>query len=423
MPAQKIKFVPVLNGLADLQDKMVFLQGFKLFSSIYSGLPLGYFDLTDSKGDNFIDGLEYLQVGVPVKLNLFTDGEDDSIDKDFNLDNYVIIKIQIIGGEDQPSGTVRVWFGSKLFLYKDMENRAYPPLDPRSLMKRVLEDSSRGYAVEFKDKNFDKIDGLKTARYKTMESDWEFLQKKVVPYSLSSTLPVFLYFNIKNEVFCKSFQSMMSFEPKALFTPKSIDMPDEQAKTDLEEFKSSNATIKFTDIMSDVDIEISSDESQTEMRRAFFLEDGETKTVISGVKGMSNKPAGKKSKGSLSSKIPIEYKFGTTSNGSSSFTARNHFLDDEVALLQGSSSHLDSFLSMSFSAPMNTREFLVGESVLIYIKKGHWLNGKWVITKIEMFTPEDNINTLKVRYTVARPTIDGKMDNTTLKAAAMLYSI
>lgn len=420
MANQRLQFVPILNEMTDLSNESAFIQGFHLYSSIYSGLPLGYFDLVDSEGDNFIDSLENLQVGVSVKFKLVTDGEDDdSIDSDFELKDYVIIKIEIIGEEDadKPSGVVRVWFGHKLFLYKDMANKAYPPLDGLSLIKQVLSDESRGFRIDIDNSNFDNVDCAKINRYKVMESDWEFLQKKVVPYCLSNKLPVFLYSNIKNELFLRSFKSMMNIEPKILFSPNIV---DSDSADDFNEFKSANKTIKTYDVMKNIKVCLSNDDAQKSLRKVFYLEDSEMKAVLSGIKAVSNSSG---EEGNLSKALPINYSFGNTSNGSSVASVRNHSLDDEVALLQGEASYLDSFLSMSFTANMNTTTFMVGETVLVYIKKGHWLNGKWVITSATLRVPSEDTTTLRIDYTVGKPTMNGKTSKTTLAHPSMLYKV
>lgn len=419
MARQSLKFIPTLNEMTSLSSKSVFLRGFHLYSSIYSGLPLGYFDLVDERGDNFLDELENLYVGIPVSFKLYTNGEDEDLDENFTIEDYVIIKIEVIGSEDmdRPGGIIRVWFGHKLFLYKDMENRAYPPLDGLSLIKRVLDDESRGFKLEYKKKNLDSVDFYKTNRYKCLESDWEFLQRKVIPYCLSGKLPVFLYIDIKNTVFLRSFKSMMTTEPKIIFSPNAV---DEDSAEDFQEFKSSNQTAKMFDVMKNIRISISNDDAQKSLRKKFYLEDSEMKAVLSGIKGMSNISG---EEGNLSKSVVMSYTYGSIGNGSSTMAVRNHSLDDEVALLQGSATYLDSYLNISFTANMNTTAFTVGETVLIYVKKGHWLNGKWVITSMTMRSPSDDTDTLRIDYNVSRPTINGKMSTTTLAYPSMLYKL
>lgn len=418
--AQKVKFIPVLNEITDLSNKSIFIKKFELYSSIYSGLPLGYFDLVDESGNNFIDELENLQVGIPVKFLLKTNGEDEELDEDFSLNDYIIIKCEILGDEnnDKPSGILRVWFGHMLFLYKDMKNRAYPAIDAFTLIKQIFSDESRGISFSINKKNFDEVDYLKKCRYKTLESDWEFMQNKIIPYCTNDKLPVFLYIDIENNICMHSFKSMMSSIPKIMFTPSHID--NEEDDTDFEEFKESNKTIIYYDTMKNINIYLSNDNALLSLRKIFYIEDSALKSVFYGTKAISNASS---EKGEISKCLPISYAYGNIGSGSSIVSIRNHDLEDSVALIQSDSKYIDNFINVSFTSNFNTKTYKVGETIVIYIKKGHWLNGKWVITSVDISSSDENSEELIITYNVSRPTLNGSLDKTTLSFPEMLYNV
>lgn len=409
-----------MNGITSLEEVAMLIVGFELYSSMYSGLPIGFFEVADAKGRAVIDGFDNLQVGAIVDLKLTSNNDLGEEMNDFQLTDFVILKHEIINQDENDTnvaGNLRVWFGHRLFLYKDMQNHAYPPLKNNDIVKRVLESEDRGFSIKIKQEDMDADDGVAVSRYKCNESDWEFLQRKVVRYASSEKQPLFLFCDIKQRFYFKSFKSMLNAEPKILFTPSSVDDEDETA---FNEFKSAYVGVKYSDVFKKVEARIGGTPMIAELQKRFSVEDGQLKKVYTGIKTPSNTSG---AEGALSKYIPVDTGFVVASSGTSSFNIRNHDMTDAFAHLAAQAKELDKAFTVTFDVGFLPYACTIGESILIYIKKGHWMNGKWLITDIDIEASDTAPNSLVQHMTVRRPSFDGNKSDTTLESLSMLHEV
>lgn len=419
----KIKVVPVLNGTTDYSEFISFLGEFEIFSSIYSGLPLGYFEINDGKGSAIIDKFENLQIGSEIKFKIIVEEENASPAGDldnFKLPKCVILYIESQESSDKIAGKFRIWFGHKLFLYKDMRNHAYPPLTNDALVKRVLECEDRGFKLELKDS--DSVDGEAVSRYKTCESDWEFLMNKVLPTSTYKGNPMFLFSDLKGDMYFKSFTSLYQKNASVVFTPNSPDDEDEQG---IKMFMASNASIKENEVMSDVKLYVGNKKLVDEVQPQFSIVDNEKSCCFGGIRSPSSVSS---SEGGLSKYLPLNLGLFLADGGSSYLTVNNHSLSDAYSMVRSSFKDVDTAFKLDFQAPFSTKNYSIGDTIMIYLKKGHWANGKWLVTDLSIMTsPADKDSGEKThlvrRITACRPTFTGSKSETTLSNIQTLYKI
>lgn len=419
-------FVPTLNGTTEIDAS--FIRNFELISSISGQLPIGFMDFFDFDG-SFLSSYENISIGTPITFNTLTDSDDEAL-KRFSFKEFVILQVESIADDssagqfDRIKGNIRVWFGHKWYIFKDTKNHAYSPMKNSKLVKKILEDKTRG--VQFKIKKIeDSDDDGRVSRYKTCESDLDFLNNKVIPFSSHKKLPMYLFCNISNEFTFASFQTLYNQKPKALYTPSNI-KEDEgydtvAAEIEKESLKCENSAnfIHATVSMGDKDFLDNS-------RIHFFLEGSGEGTFIAGTKNPLN-VVGKSSGSHFANLLPINKYFSLASKGSSVFTVRNRLLQDSMSLLYSKTKSLDSCFRLIISGYFDAKHFNIGETVNVYFNLGNWLNGKWLIESYMVSAQqEDNTKNYLIQSLVlVRPTFCGDENTTTLNASSMMsmYSV
>lgn len=411
----KIYFVPILNATTELDP--AFIREFVFVSSISGQLPLGYFDFYDQDG-SFLKKYENLSVGTPITFETYTDSESKDL-KDFKLKNYVVLQVQSLNGEgsagqfDKIKGNIRVWFGHKWYLYKDTKNHAYAPMKNSKLIEKVLKDDSRG--VSFKINKIDESDDDgKVSRYKTCETDIEFLNNKIIPFCSYKKLPMYLFCNIIGEFSFRSFLKLYEQKPKMFFTPAVIsedpDFDTIAAKREQESLECNKAGDFIF-----ASIEMGSKKFIDVSRTKLFLEDAEEGFFISGIKNPSN-TAGKSAGSHFYNLLPINKHFSIVSLGTSIFSVRNRLMQDAMSLAYSHAKELDSCFKLTISGYFDAKQYNVGETVNIYFNLGNWLNGKWLIESFMISTGEGDSkkDNLLQSMVLIRPAFCGDKNTTSL---------
>lgn len=418
----KTCFVPTLNGVTELSPS--FIREFVFVSSISGQLPLGYFDYYDQDG-SFLSKYENLAVGTPITFNTVTDSDDKYLQK-FKFKDYVILSVQSLSGKgsagqfDRIKGNIRIWFGHKWYLFKDTKNHAYAPMKNSKLIEKVLKDDTRG--VSFKINRIDESDDDgNLSRYKTCETDIEFLNNKVIPFCAHKKLPMYLFCNISNEFTFSSFSKLYEQKPKVFYTPAVITEDDGYDSVAASTEQSSLKCMESANFMF-ATISMGDKKFVDESRMRLFLESAEKGLFVSGTKNPLN-TAGENKGSHFYNLLPINKYYSMASTGSSTFTVRNRVLQDAMSLAYSRTKELDSCFKLTISGYFDAKQFNVGETVNIYFNLGNWLNGKWLIESFMISTGEGDSkkDNLLQSLVLIRPAFCGDTNTSTIDKKTSMY--
>ena len=406
------KFVPVFNTVSEIDYSII--GNFKLYESIYSGLPFGYIDIADASGD-ITERFPNIQTGANVALTLLSDDSDI----EYELQKFIVLDVEIGNQTTSLKGRIRVWFGHKLFLFKDVSNHAYSPMKRSDLIKKVLQDQTRGYSIKISDENFIKSDDAgETPEYKCNEDDWKFLTKTILPKTCYKQLPVYLYSNAKGDFYLQSFRTLYKKNAKVGFLPTDISDTDEEASSNLDEYMNRHKqNVQLLGISAKID----GKSLLEEVHPSFIVDSCQNGKTISGLKTPLNINTNDGS--SLERYIPLDFKV-SLSQGANVKLFLNDSLEDNMQKLFADSKNIDRTFNIQATIQFTGKVFL-GDVVDLYLKTNHWANGKWIVSKSVIMTDEGNGNfdTLIQQVELIRPSFYGNKHMSTLESTAFLTEI
>lgn len=408
--AGKAKLVPKFRGTVKIDYN--FIDNLHIFSDMLTALPFGYFNISDTEG-SFYSEFEQIQIGASLKF--ITIADDETLN-DIEFKDYVVLGIdQNNGPSNYLGGKITIYFGHKLFLYSDNKNHAYPVMSKDKLVKKVLEDKSRGFKITLKESE-ETDEPIQHPFYKTCESDWEFLQNKIVPLSAHNDMPMHLFSDIAGNFYFKSFMSMYSKKATYMITPREI-MDSNEDKMKFKILISSKNKLKwqgFDRIESSIGGNIYSNEALVK----FFVDTLDKQDTASGTKWPVN-IAEKASSPKFNNYLPLD-NYYMQSDGKVRLL-RNKLLGDGLAELISKSRNIDFGISLYATMPLEKDLMLIGNTVEVYIKNGHWANDKWLITGCDIFNQDTD--KIMARLKLSRPTFTGDKNETTLKSMVDLFYI
>jgi hypothetical protein len=417
--------------------------GFYLYQSINDGLPYGYIDLLD-RSSVMINNFENMEIGSNVYITLRNVQNDEEflkypvfyllkIENDFELDPFKF------------AGTIRLWFGHPWFLFKDSTNHAYNPMNHGKLIQKILEDKTRGIAFEVnKDKKLFAIsdDSGEYSRYKTCETDWEFIQDKLLPYTSIAQLPPLFFCHM----YKKKEESVYKFafnltNSTNLYEQKSkiIITPTQEALVEGNNAKLIEQICIKNNIEPDVDIYFFQSLS---LMISYEDSIGLINPVVS-TENISNgkfirldcdlSSASYPSEGSnFSNLLPLNNMFVETTNSTWAGTIKNRLLIDAVTLMYSCGKELESTFSLVVNLNYCGDKVTIGDTVELFVPpiteegsdsgKVSWLNGKWVVNTIKDFSSgEEPPTRASSEVILTRPAFIGDKNTTSLSKIQTLF--
>jgi hypothetical protein len=404
--------------------------GFHIYSSIKEGLPYGYIQVLDRDGTLF-GKFENIQVGSECFLEVVSIQNGNPV-MAYPLFYVLQVENKAEGNVGKIAGNIKIWFGHQWFLLKDTKNHMYKPTNNGKLIKKILENKDRGFEIKVnEDEDFSKTDdkGL-IARYKICETDWDFIQNKIMPYTTIKQQPAHFFCNDMGDFFLKSFKDLYSKNPKFLFLPES----EQSGRKDVAE-KVTKLLDKYGidkqlghGKIKEIDIKISNPGLFKELYPSFYLENNVTGKFIKGAKKIANKA--KASDGDL---LPLDDAFVGTLTGSSVKMIHNRQLSDAMSLIFQTGKMIDWMFEVTVTTLFCGHMLRLGDNAEIYQVplwdiseqkfKEHWISGKWLVAAIEHFNDEDDIRTFMTKTTLIRPAFVGKPDNLTLSMPTLMYKV
>ena len=404
------------------------IRGLRIKSSIEDGLPFGFIEINDSDG-LLLAQFNNLQVGALVDVVLLN---PETGEKGLKFPPFYILQLE---GDNSITpnifaGNFKIWFGHPWFLYKDIKNHAYKPGNNAEIIKKILRSEDRGIAFEVDNKNFDVTDDASSRRFKVGETDWDFIQNKIIPFTTSDLQPVHFFCSDAGDFYLKSFKNMYSKNPKALILPADGSITEaasvEEANTICKNFN-----IKPNAIFSVIkaDYTIGGHDLTQNFYPSFAFEDVRNNTQITGRKTIKNMLQ-KRSGGSFGNILPVDKYFMLKVAGTSTNVLRNRQLDDSLYFIYNLGKKLDTFFKLEVFTKFAGDVLSIGDCAEIFLEKvliqgvwkKHWMSGKWLVYELDHFTdPEKKSNQLWTRMILIRPTFVGNDGTTTLGLKELMF--
>jgi hypothetical protein len=417
-----------MNGVASITlNKVVdvppgVFAGFRLITSLDEGLPYGYFQLLDRDASLFAK-FENLQIGAMVDIEIQS-MDDESVKVKYPT--FYILQIEDDCSLDSSAfaGMIRVWFGHPWFLFKDIKNHAYKPTNNGELIKKILKNEDRGMAFDVEDKNFSKTDDTgEIARYKICETDWDFIQNKIMPYTSIGQQPAHFFANEQSKFFMKSFKDIYSDNSTAIFIQKEEKLAEDDNLKAVEEIMNSNGMKKGDSFpVQEASVKISDRITSPEVFPTFYLENSVDGSFITGGKMLNNKVEG----GKL---LPFDQYYMLNVKGTSVKVVHNRQILDALTLLFQTAQDVDKMFQVTTTTLFCGHKLSIGQTAELYMAKlkidgatkTNWLNGKWLVSRIEHFTDEDDYRTFLTKTYLLRPSFVGPASSSSLAMPELLY--
>lgn len=401
--------------------------GFKIFASIKNGLPYGYIDIKDRNGSIFAE-FDNLQIGTSINLELIDPINTDNI---FKYNTFYILQLENDFSLEvtQYAGIIRIWFGHPWFLYKDPKNHAYKPTNSAELIKKILTNKDRGLSFDINNANFDKTDDSGVNRFKIGETDWDFIQNKILPYISIEQLPAHFYCNELNQFYLKSFKTMYKENSKVVFVQKEEALGQDNITKEISAICDKNNIDKKNGAfpISEASIIIGKEEIISELFTNFYFENLNDSSFLNGKKKLGNKLS-KRSGESFGNILPIDANYIHSVAGTSVKIIHNRTIIDTLSFLFETSKIADEMISLTIDTPFTGDIITIGQPAELFVskimldkKRSSWMNGKWLVTEVEHYSIEDESSKLRTKSTLIRPSFIGNEKTSTLAKIPLLY--
>jgi len=420
----------ILNRITEIDP--VYLLGFKLYTSIKEGLPYGYITVDDHYS-YIMARFENLQIGASIDITLANFADNQETHK---YPTFYILQLEndFSANSSRLAGTIRIWFGHAWFLYKNIKNHAYKPMNIAELIKKILKDEDRGMAFEADDDNFDETDDNgKLSRFKISETDWDFIQNKLLPYTTINKMPAHFFCNDRGEFFLKSFRNLYSENSKIIYTQNEEHLSEETNLKRIKEICEKNninfGTHHFP--VSELHLKIGNEDILKEIYPYFLFENLEDGSFLSGSKKLSNKLRNR-SGSSFGNMLPIDNMLMMKTKGTSVKIIYNRQAFDVIPLLFQAARVPDNLFFLTVYTNFIGDKVSIGDTSEINItpikynerderSKVHWMDGKWLNVGFEHYTDAEDVEKFLTKSYLVRPSFVGNEDSTSLSMLPLLY--
>lgn len=395
--------------------------------SMENHLPVFQMSFVDSSGD-VLSNLPFT-MGSPVKFTVWeaeipgTILNSDKPPKELASYNFIISKMygDDVANPNVIGGYITVIAVHPWQFFKDYTPHCYAPMKASELIRKVVEDDSRGYELKMDDESKDTDTTCKYPRYKTNESDLDFVLNKVLPFATINNAPAYFFATDKNTILLSSFQELINKSVKAVLVPTQLD-----DKLKLAEYASIAENFGLQSVLKYVGLQHAigggtGTDYVSKLLPKFYMEDLGTHKLLAANK----RPTTKMSKGDsifTGNKVPLKDTTFGGMNPTSSTVLMNRETDDQINLAINFGRDLDKMFRVTLNTEYSV-DLTVGAVVYLYVPSYqktelgtnaiHWMTGKWLIYQTMHVVQQtgDKINTELV---LVRPTFSMNEQKTTL---------
>lgn len=421
-----------------------------IYNSIDMALPEMAFKIMDMDG-TLLSQLE-IYIGATVNVNIVdVDDSENATEKNYEIMDFVITKI-FDGFETnnaEMGGFIQIWCRPAWYLFGRYQGHAYPPMKLSELIKQVCSEANDNVKLVIEDERFaNSSDPGDTPRYKCGESDLDFIEKKLLPYTNINDSNVFFYLDWFNRPNLTSFERLISQEPKVLICP-SLYLSDSIADKIQDLAKKKGITELF--MWTDINLTVGNEDIRkafATLKKRIELENNATGKVYVADQQPKAK-IGRNTKNSFSAKMPFNALTMEYIEATSMDAYPNKLLHDALALSRNSDNEIVDLMQIELTINGAADNFVAGDTIYLLTplrnidvdeankdkeeseklpeelekKNVHWLNGKWLIKSIMMNQYKCNPIEFSTILTIIRPTLEYELENTTINNPKYFYSV
>ena len=421
-----------------------------VYNSIDMTLPEMVFKIMDLDG-SLLSGLD-IYIGATVNINMVeVDDSENAADKNYEITDFVITKIfdGFEAGNAGMGGFLQIWCRPAWYLFGRYQGHAYPPMKLSELIKQVCSEANDNVKLVIEDDRFaSSSDPGDTPRYKCGESDLEFIEKKLLPYTNINDSTVLFYLDWFNRPNLTSFERLIGQEPKVLIGPplylsetvgdKIQDLAKEKGITEFFMWTDINLTVGNEDVK----------KAFATLKKRIELENNATGKVYVADQQPRAK-IGRNTRSSFFAKMPVNALTMEYIEATSIDAYPNKPLHDALALSRNSDHDVVDLMEIELTVNGAVDNFVAGDTVYLLTplrdidvdeanknkeedeklpeelgkKNVHWLNGKWLLKSIMMNQIKCNPIDFSTVLTLVRPTLEYELENTTINNPKYFYSV
>lgn len=413
-----------------------------IYGSIDQTLPELTFKIDDTDG-SYINQLNlYIGANVMITLKDKVDVSAANTSKfpgELSFCKFSITKIYDgLENNNGYSGFIQLWCIQSWRMYGNYTGCAYAPQKISEVIKDVCSNTLSLANITVND------DYIKTSsdtgdspRYKCAESDLDFIENKLLPFTNIDSSNVFFFIDLYGGVHLTSFYEMSNKAETVLVIP-----PEKQIQDKLDdEIKNlmDSKSIDYPYSYMHVNITIGDEDIRKQLgqikQKCLMYNNATGKSYI-GYRTPFVK-MGSSSGKNYSNKIPFNMAKLEYSDATSVAVFPNRKFDDALAMAFNSDVYLEDIfkLDVSFSKIIETAQIgdtvffcpilrLLDSTELDTAKKKkivNWMHGKWIIKSIQ-YAMDKNGN-CTTNFELIRPTFIYNSDTTTLEKPSSFYGI
>ena len=416
-----------------------------IYSSIDSTLPELTFKINDSDG-RFISTMQlYLGQIVNVMVrDISSDGDkiaarDSHFKPLINLCTFTIKRIYDgLEAGNGYSGFIQVWCTQSWRTFGNYKPKIYSPQLNSNVIRDVCKNANKlaniGINSDYWSESSDQ--GI-IPRYKCGESDIEFLETKVLPYTNIDDSNVFFFLDQFGYAHLTSFDKIKNAEEKVIIRAPDSQVNDVWEKVNKLKDEKKIEAYPYEDIKIDIgDINIL--KKLGLIKQKVLIVNNNTGKVYDGIQKLSARMGGNSGK-AFQNVVPVSLINMASMEATSSKIIDNRIFDDAMAIAGNSEIQLEDMFQVIVSVGNIVNEVLPGDTLNLIPplqimdtsetintpglenKIVSWLDGKWVVKSVQYNQKEKS--KASTSLTLIRPTFIYSSDYTTIDKPDRFYQI
>lgn len=393
----------------------------QIYSSINNALPILTFKLSDETGKMW-SNLNF-SVGSNVRVYYSSDGSDTSDVQVLPSTKFIIQKLYNgfeYNNNQSMSGYIQVTCAQAWQFYGDYTPHAYNCKKLGNLIKDICDDILPQAEIHVEDENFTQSTDSGSIRYKTGDSDLEFITRKLLPFTIVDHSNALFFVNKSGYVHLSGFNTLFSAQENLLICPDIDDQVGSlEALSQVLESKNIKRYLRYLTIEADI---APSEGVFEQLKNKLYLYDSANEKTNIGTQ-MPAINVGSDSDTVKKTYTPIKNVLMDDIDYTSSFYVGNRLLEEQIAAARNGLVSTNDLFRIVITVPNFVSDVSIGDTVFLWIPpekridddksnddgtphltdkvKSHWLNGKWLIQSEAVVSLKSN--QIAVRYTLIRP--------------------
>lgn len=422
--------------------------------NIADTIPSLKFIINDTRGDFWSKlrfGIGSLVRVVILSTDISNEGSEkkgDSLEA-LNFTPFIITRLYN-GLEERNTtmgGFIQVWCEQSWRFYQNYNDHAYEKQKLSKLIKKICKNTNTEAAINVDDDNFAESLDSGSIRYKTGIGDLDFIERKLLPYTLIGESNVYFFLDQYSSIHLSSFEKLYAKEPVALLTSSDNTLSNEISgeNTYLKDYisdKNYKGYIPCEVTISNIGSKINITEMIGQLNEKLYIQNNQTDETILGWQAPSVK-SGSNSGNNKKAYTPVINKIVESTDATSASIFEHHVFEDQVALSRNNDIVTNDMLTLVVAYRGYNEKITLGSTIDYWTPpqkeveteldengenkmkqsdpKYHWLNGKWLVSKVVV--GKFDTRNAKTYLKLIKPTFTINKKTTTLEDVRSFYMV